>query len=144
MSLCRECCMLSGRGLCEELITRPEESYRLWCVVVCDLETSRKRRPCPSEEVGGGLLRQRKKTTNRLTRKESAIRKVSRIDPRNKPGNEPVRVQATKFHTLLRTHLVRIQSLHATNFWHEFPCLLYNSAISPDKDSTRRLLQGIN
>ena len=33
--------MLSGRGLCNELITRPEESYRLWCVVVCDLETSR-------------------------------------------------------------------------------------------------------
>ena len=33
--------MLSGRGLCDELITRPEESYRLWCVVVCDLETSR-------------------------------------------------------------------------------------------------------
>ena len=33
--------MLSGRGLGDELITRPEESYRLWCVVVCDLETSR-------------------------------------------------------------------------------------------------------
>ena len=32
-------CVLSGRGLCEELITRLEESYRLWCVV-CDLETS--------------------------------------------------------------------------------------------------------
>jgi len=32
---------LSGRGLCDELITRPEESYWLWCVVVCDLETSR-------------------------------------------------------------------------------------------------------
>jgi len=31
---------LSGRGLCDELITRPEESYRLWCVM-CDLETSR-------------------------------------------------------------------------------------------------------
>ena len=30
--------MLSGRGLCDELITRPEESFRLWCVVVCDLE----------------------------------------------------------------------------------------------------------
>ena len=28
-------------GLCDELITRPEESYRLCCVVVCDLETSR-------------------------------------------------------------------------------------------------------
>ena len=33
--------MLSGRGLCDELITRPEESYRMCCVVVCDLETSR-------------------------------------------------------------------------------------------------------
>jgi len=32
---------LSGRGLCDELITRPEESYRLCCVAVCDLETSR-------------------------------------------------------------------------------------------------------
>jgi hypothetical protein len=30
--------VLSGRGLCDELITRPEESYRLWCVVVCGLE----------------------------------------------------------------------------------------------------------
>jgi len=37
--------VLSGRGLCDEPITRPEESYRLWCVVVCDLETSRMRRP---------------------------------------------------------------------------------------------------
>ena len=31
-------CVLLGRGLCDELITRPEESYRLWCIVVCDLE----------------------------------------------------------------------------------------------------------
>ena len=30
--------MLSGIGLCDELITRPRESYRLWCVIVCDLE----------------------------------------------------------------------------------------------------------
>jgi hypothetical protein len=34
------CCVLSGRGLCDELITRPEESYRLWRVDVCDQETS--------------------------------------------------------------------------------------------------------
>jgi hypothetical protein len=33
--------VLSGRRLCDELITRPEKSYRLWCVVVCDLETSK-------------------------------------------------------------------------------------------------------
>jgi hypothetical protein len=33
-------CVLSGRGLCDELITRPDESYRLWRFVVCDQETS--------------------------------------------------------------------------------------------------------
>jgi hypothetical protein len=37
--VCCECCVLSGRGLCDKLITHPEESYRLWRVVVCDLET---------------------------------------------------------------------------------------------------------
>jgi hypothetical protein len=44
MSVCCECCVLSGRCLCDGLITRPEESYRLWCVSnVCDHETSTKR-----------------------------------------------------------------------------------------------------
>jgi hypothetical protein len=33
--------VLSGRCLCDELMTRPEESYQLCCVIVCDLETSR-------------------------------------------------------------------------------------------------------
>ena len=40
MFVCCNCCVLSRRGLCDELITRSEESYRLWCVIVCDLETS--------------------------------------------------------------------------------------------------------
>jgi len=57
MSVSCECCVLSGRGLCGGLITRPEESYRLWCVFECDLETSRMRRPWPT----GGLLHQKKK-----------------------------------------------------------------------------------
>jgi hypothetical protein len=42
MFVCCECCVLSVRGLCDELITRPEESYRLWCVVVCDVENLKK------------------------------------------------------------------------------------------------------
>jgi hypothetical protein len=29
MSVSCECCVLSDRGLCDELVTRPEESYRL-------------------------------------------------------------------------------------------------------------------
>ena len=52
MFVCCDFCVLSGRGLCDELITRSEESYRLWCVVVCDLETSWKRRPWP---IGGAV-----------------------------------------------------------------------------------------
>jgi hypothetical protein len=34
------CYVCSGRGLCDELISRPEESYRLWRVVVCNQEIS--------------------------------------------------------------------------------------------------------
>jgi hypothetical protein len=30
MDVCRECCVFSGRGLCDGLITRPEKSYRLY------------------------------------------------------------------------------------------------------------------
>jgi len=59
--------VLSGRGLCVGLITRPEESYRLWCVVECDLETSGMRRPWTTG--GGGLLRQ--KQTNKQTTQKS-------------------------------------------------------------------------
>jgi len=44
MFVCCECSVLSGRGLCDELITRPEESYRLWRVVVCDQERPKTRR----------------------------------------------------------------------------------------------------
>jgi len=50
------CCELSGRGLCVGLITRPEESYRLWvcvCVSGCDLEASTMMRPGPP---GGGVI----------------------------------------------------------------------------------------
>jgi hypothetical protein len=39
--------VLSGRGLCDGLVKRPEEFYRLWRVVVCDQETSKMRRLKP-------------------------------------------------------------------------------------------------
>jgi len=55
MCVCCDCRMMSGRVLYYELITRPEESYRLWCVVVCSLNLV-------NEEALAhcGLLRQRK------------------------------------------------------------------------------------
>jgi hypothetical protein len=56
MDVCCVCCVLTGRGLCDELITRPEESYRLWRVVVCDQEIS-----CDEEAIArAGLQSQRK------------------------------------------------------------------------------------
>ena len=48
ISVSCECCVLSVRGLCHRMVTRPDESYRMWCVVVCDLETSRQRRLWPA------------------------------------------------------------------------------------------------
>jgi hypothetical protein len=43
MDVCCECCVLSSRGPYLGLITRPEESYRMWRVVVCDQDTSKTR-----------------------------------------------------------------------------------------------------
>ena len=49
ISVCCECCVLSGRGLCVGLITRPEDSYRVCvCLNECDHESSIIRRPWPS------------------------------------------------------------------------------------------------
>jgi len=56
--------VLSGRGLCDELITRPEESYRLWCVVVCDLETWMR-----SHGSLGGCSAERTRTRNLVDNK---------------------------------------------------------------------------
>jgi len=79
MSVCCECCVLSGRALCDELITCPDESNRLWCVVVCDLETSWMRMHWPT----GGLSRQKKKcyriswfVTQRITSPLTAMHSV--------------------------------------------------------------------
>ena len=58
MFVCCECCVLSGRDLCDELIIRPEESYRRWCVVMCDLENLK------NEEVMSRVGSQRHRRKN--------------------------------------------------------------------------------
>jgi hypothetical protein len=68
MSVCCKCCVFSGRDLYAELITRPEESCRLWWNVQCDLETSWMRRPFST--CGGGTVapKTNKKQTNLQTK----------------------------------------------------------------------------
>jgi hypothetical protein len=38
MSVSCECCVLSGRGLCDRPITRPENSDRVWYVYLSVIE----------------------------------------------------------------------------------------------------------
>jgi len=82
------CCVLSGRALYDELITPPEESYRLWCVVVYDLETSLIRRPWPWPT--GGLSRQKQtiKWTPILVAARSKVAVCSRL-PSETVGSNP-------------------------------------------------------
>jgi hypothetical protein len=67
MDVCMLCVLCVVRSLCDELITRPEEPYQLWCVIVCDTETSRMRRPWSTGGWGWGS-RQKQKKTNQLLR----------------------------------------------------------------------------
>jgi len=76
MDVCCECCVLSDRDLCDDLITRPDESYRLWCVVLCDLETLWKRRPWP---IGDCCAKN--KQTNKLPSQ-------AHVEVNNKMSNE--------------------------------------------------------
>ena len=64
MFVCCEFCVLWVRGLCDELITRPEESYQLWCIA-CDLETSRMRSPWPA--LGHNATKKKKREPNSST-----------------------------------------------------------------------------
>jgi len=90
-----ECCVLSGRGLCDELITRPEESYRLWCVVVCDPETSWMRRPWPT----GGLSHKTQ------TNKQNINKQNKRLERRCIHSDIKIFYRNTKLCTLCKIFL---------------------------------------
>jgi len=60
-SVCCDCCVSPGRGLCDELIMCPEESYRPWCVVVCVIYKPQNWEvPGPLGGGGGGAGPQKK------------------------------------------------------------------------------------
>jgi hypothetical protein len=77
--------VLSGRDLCDGLIIRSEEFYRLWRVAVCDQVTSYARRLSPMEgckiHTHYGLCSARgKKLQEQLRINMLILIKVTRID----------------------------------------------------------------
>jgi hypothetical protein len=60
--------VLSGRGLCDGSIPRPEESYRLWCVSECDqVKINNLDTYCELVEEGATTI------TNPITKKANTI-----------------------------------------------------------------------
>ena len=109
MDVCCECCVLSGRGLCDELITRPEESYRLRCVVVCDLETSWMRRLWPT---GGAVApKERKKERKKFSSLFNVKRGSIPIDERDRCLHFRSSDQVTTL-----TQIALLHNLHELSF----------------------------
>ena len=125
MFVCCECCVLSGRGLCDELITRPEESYRLWCVVVCDLETSRMRRPWPA--LGRSASGEKKINSNRLILKNKLIRMTAR-----KSLSIPFLTLFLPFHLVKLILFIRTRGRVALTVW-MLSLGVWNSALYFDR-----------
>ena len=65
-------CVLSGRGLCDGLITHPEESYRLCRVIVYDLETARTRKLKPTSGLSKASKRRRRKVGKKIRQNVSS------------------------------------------------------------------------
>ena len=47
ISVCCECCVLSGTCLCDGRISHRKESFRMWWVILCGIEALKMRRPWP-------------------------------------------------------------------------------------------------
>ena len=82
-------CVLSSTGICDGPIPRPEESYRLWCVTVCDLEASIMRRPWPAL---GCYARNRLYTNNNNNNNNNA-KQCRRNLPSPSPEAQPFHAQ---------------------------------------------------
>jgi hypothetical protein len=100
MFVCCDCFVLSGRDLCDELITRPEESYRLWCVIVRELENLK------NEEV--------------MTRVGSQRHRKKKIDngllwPKHVVSCKILVIKVSRIKALYTAHLVKKKIKHLRN-----------------------------
>ena len=89
MDVSCECFVSSGRGLCDELITRLEESYLLWCVV-CDLETSWPTGSCSVKK------KNKQKPNKQKTNKKQTKNKNKQTKNKQKPNKKQTNKKQTK------------------------------------------------
>ena len=74
------CVLLSGRCFCDELITRPEESYRVWCDTVIRCSNNPLH---PNEEA---VRRQNQKERKKERKKEGNKEKLHPNNPDSSVG----------------------------------------------------------
>ena len=79
MSVSCLCCVLSGRGLYVRLITSPEESYRVWCVLSVIVKPRLWGGPGPLE--GGGAVAPRRKIIKRVSHLKSEMKPSTEKSP---------------------------------------------------------------
>jgi hypothetical protein len=118
MFICCECCVLPSRGLCDGLITRPEESHRMWRVVVCDLETSNTKRLKPATRLWkntttmGCNARKTDKKTNKHSRLRNVKDKISQFShPVRLPQTTLPKIHTCILHTLIDTEQPQFQQI---------------------------------
>jgi len=114
--------VLLGTGLCVWPIPHPEESYRMRCVVVCDLETSRIRRPRPAL----GRRATRRKKLKCYAMPFSLLFKLPRK-------------LYSDFHARLMYRLICITVRHWFHFQRTFLCAIsgYHSGVAEHSDLLR-------
>ena len=90
--------------LCDKLITHPEESYRLWCVVVCDLETSKWGGPGPL----GGCCPKNKPTVTLSKQVTYANRSGERKPLTQMPTEPSCKYRQTRLRPHVSPHAARV------------------------------------
>jgi hypothetical protein len=127
LSVSCDCFVLSGRGLCDELVPRPEEPYRMCGVSECDREASIMRRPWPTRDCcamekwleGMETFIGKKKVFKLTSRPHSAITCYS-------PGRGVLNHDYGEDFTLAQTNYHR-QWKH----YHDIGMVIWNISLSP-------------
>jgi len=97
-SVCCECCVLSGRGLCDELITRQEESYPVWLVQRPLLDNTQHSQQADIHSPGG--------IRTHIPSKRAAA--VPRLRPRGHRVRQSNSLRSLNFQTVCRIFSVHL------------------------------------